>query len=98
MSPRNDEGRPRQGDQSSSKNTFFPEDTPRRRQAPALRAVATVVEVTAFSGRTRFVMTWRCPSCRAWHSSVSRTLWTTTVRKTPCGTVELLVAGGVVAA
>ena len=69
----NEEGRPRQGGQSSSNVTSRPsEGTPQVRQSPATHAVAHVIVVTSGRCVERSDIYWRCSVCGRTHASRAR--------------------------
>ena len=71
------------------------------RPSPTWHAVATATQVTARTGERRWLLTYRCPSCRLErHLAQAKALRDVMVRRTACGSglVALHVALGPVAA
>lgn len=71
--PRNDEGRPRQGDQSSS-NSSTPDGTrPRQNKPAATHVFARATYVVSAAGAGRWVLLYRCaPGCGRQHVAHGR--------------------------
>jgi hypothetical protein len=93
MAAGNDEGRPRQGDQSSS-NSSTSKRTRKVGQPLVWHAVAKAELVTARTGRQRWLLLYRC-HCGTKHLSHARTLAESVRRTTACGEPVLLhITGG----
>jgi hypothetical protein len=102
VNPGNDEGRPRQGDQSSSSSANQMQDTtiPRQRDsrhAEPLNVWAHAYLVVGWRGRCRMVLVVaRCPYCKRPHSHTGKPDFLTGKRTASCHLGRYVVHVGTV--
>ena len=81
----NDDGAARQQPQPSTPALDTANYATQPRRTSTLAAVARAVIVTARTGATRALLTYRCPGCGAHHAATTRELVPVLLRRTACG-------------